>query len=136
VLPANAGKSAQTRFRQSGAKDDRWDAHWIADLLRTDPPRDTPWKPDQPRTRQIRAEVRFAQQLGRELIQNENRLRALRLRYYPAALEAFPNLDRVVGLAFVQTYSPLPQAQALSFEQLKLFLGAHHHTQVRSWPKL
>lgn len=136
VLPPNAVKSAQTRFRQSGAKDDAWDAHLIADLLRTDQPRYTPWKPDQPLTRQLRAEVRFAQQLGRELIQNENRLRAILLRYYPAALDAFPHLDSLVGLAFVQAYPTLQQAQALGFEQLKLFLREHHHTQVRSWPTI
>jgi len=136
VLPPNAVKSAQTRFRQSGAKDDHWDARLIADLLRTDQQRYTPWKPDQPLTRQIRAEVRLAQQLGRELIQNENRLRAILLRYYPAALDAFPHLDSVVGLAFLQAYPTLEQAQALRFEQLQLFLRQHHHTQTRAWPSL
>lgn len=66
VLPPSVVKSAQTRFRQSGAKDDRWDAHLIADLLRTDLKRYAVWQPDLPLTRQIRAEVRFAQQLGRQ----------------------------------------------------------------------
>jgi transposase len=59
VLPPSTVKSAQKRFRQSGAKDDAWDAHLIADLLRTDRQRYVPWKPDEPLTRQIRAEVRF-----------------------------------------------------------------------------
>ena len=136
VLPPSAVKSAQRRYRQSGAKDDAWDARLIADLLRTDQQRYAPWKPDAPLTRQIRAEVRFAQQLGREVVQDGNRLRAILLRYYPAALDAFPNLDSVVGLAFLQAYPTLRQAQALPFEQLKLFLRAHHHTQVRSWPKI
>jgi transposase len=136
VLPPRAVKSAQTRFRQSGAKDDAWDAHLIADLLRTDQQRYTPWKPDAALTRQIRAEVRFAQQLGRELVQNGNRLRSILLRYYPAALEAFPNLDSVVCLAFLQVYPTLQQVQGLRFEQLQLFLREHHHTQRRSWPKI
>jgi hypothetical protein len=60
VLPPAAVKSAQKRYRQSGAKDDRWDAHVIANLLRTDQRSYAPWQPDQPLTRQIRAEVRFA----------------------------------------------------------------------------
>jgi transposase len=64
VLPPKVVKSTQTRFRQSGAKDDAWDARLIADLLRTDRQRYVPWKPDEPLTRQIRAEVRFARQLG------------------------------------------------------------------------
>jgi transposase len=136
VLPPAAVKSAQKRHRQSGAKDDAWDARLIADLLRTDQQYFTSWKPDLPLTRQIRAEVRFAQQLGRELVQDGNRLRSILLRYYPAALEAFPNLDSVVCLAFLQAYPTVQQAQGLDFEQLKTFLRAHHHTQVRSWPKI
>jgi len=136
VLPPSVVKSAQTRYRQSGAKDDRWDARLIADVLRTDQPRYAIWKPDLPLTRQIRAEVRFAMQLGREVVRDGNRLRSILLRYYPAALDAFPQLDSVVFLAFLQVYPTLPQAQALPFEQLKVFLHAHHHTQSRSWPKI
>jgi transposase len=136
VLPPRAVKSAQTRFRQSGAKDDAWDARLIADLLRTDQPRYAAWKPDLPLTRQIRAEVRFAIQLGREVVQDGNRLRSILLRYYPAALDAFPHLDSVVFLAFLQAYPTLRQAQGLGFEQLKLFLRDHHHTQSRFWPKI
>ena len=136
VLPPNAVKSAQKRFRQSGAKDDTWDANLIANLLRTDQARYVPWKPDQPLTRQIRAEVRFTQQLGQELLRNENRLRAILLRYYPAILEAFPQLNSVVFLAFLQAFPTLQQAQSLSFEQLKTFLREHHHTQSHSWPKI
>jgi transposase len=134
VLPPSVVKSAQKRYRQSGAKDDAWDARLIANLLRTDRARYRPWKPDQPLTRQIRAEVRFAIQLGQELVRHANRLRSILLRYYPAVLEAFPHLDSVVGLAFVQTYPTPQQAQALSFEQLKVFLREHHHTQSRTWP--
>jgi len=136
VLPPSVVKSAQKRYRQSGAKDDAWDARLIADVLRTDQQRYAAWKPDAPLTRQIRAEVRFAIQLGREVVQDGNRLRSILLRYYPAALEAFPHLDSVVFLAFLQVYPTLPQAQALPFEQLKVFLHEHHHTQSRSWPKI
>jgi transposase len=136
VLPPSVVKSAQKRYRQSGAKDDAWDAHLIADLLRTDHRRYTPWKPDQPLTRQIRAEVHFANQLGRELVRSGNRLRSILLRYFPAALVAFPHLDRVVSLAFIQAYPTPSQANALDFEQLKIFLRTHHHTQSRSWPSI
>ena len=132
VLPPSAVKSAQKRYRQSGAKDDGWDAHLIANLLRTDQQYYTPWQPDLPLTRQIRAEVRFAVQLGREVVQDGNRLRSLLLRYYPAALDAFPHLDSVVFLAFLQAFPTLRQAQDVSFEQLKIFLRQQHHTQSRS----
>ena len=136
VLPPSVVKSAQKRFRQSGAKDDPWDARLIADLLRTDHHRYTLWQPDQPLTRQIRAEVRFANQLGRELVRDGNRLRSVLLRYYPAILEAFPHLDSLVFLAFLQTYPMPSQADALSFEQLQAFLREHHHTHTHRWPHI
>jgi transposase len=107
-----------------------------ADLLRTDQKRYAVWNPDQPLTRQIRAEVRFAHQIGRELVRDGNRLRSILLRYYPASLKAFPHLDSLVFLAFLQTYLTPGQAQALDFDQLTTFLREHHHSQTRSWPNM
>jgi len=133
ILPPNAVKSAQKRFRQSGAKDDPWDARLIADILRTDQSRYSLWKPDNALTRQIRAEVRFANQLGQELVRDSNRMRSLLLRYYPAATQLFSHLDSLVSLAFLQAYPTPQQAESLSFEDLKGFLRQHHHTQTRSW---
>ena len=80
--------------------------------------------------------MRFARQLGQEVVRDGNRLRALVLRYYPAILDAFPDLDSLVFLAFLQAYPTLSQAQALRLEELKIFLRQHHHTQVRSWPTI
>lgn len=133
ILPPNAVKSAQKRFRQSGAKDDPWDARLIADMLRTDQSRYNLWKPDGSLTRQIRAEVRFAGQLGQQLIRDGNRLRSILLRYYPAATQIFSHLDSQVSLIFIQTYPTPEQAESLSFEELKAFLRGHHHTKTRSW---
>jgi hypothetical protein len=63
----------------------------------------------------------------------ENRLRAVLLRYYPAALEVFSSLDAPITLAFIQEYS-LPQAiEQLTFEQFKGFLKQHRHTQPKQW---
>jgi transposase len=134
VLPPKAVKSAQGRFRQSGAKDDRWDAHLIADMLRTDQHRYTPWQPDSLLTRQIRSCVRMVVQINKELIRNTNRLRAVLLRYYPAALNLFARVDAPILLAFIQTY-PTPQAaEALSYEKFCNFVRKHHHTQPKKWP--
>jgi hypothetical protein len=74
--------------------------------------------------------------MGQELVRNGNRLRSLVLRYYSAALDTFPHLDSVVFLAFLQAYPTLSQSQALSFEQLRVFLREHYHTQSRSWPAI
>lgn len=134
VLSPNVVKSGQKRFRQSGAKDDRWDARLIADILRTDHQRYIPWRPDSPLTRQIRATVRMVSHLNKELVRNSNRLRAVLLRYYPAALNVFSKLDMPLTLAFIQNY-PSPQAAAeLSYEQFVSFVRQHHHTQPRKWP--
>jgi transposase len=134
ILPPNVVKSAQGRFRQSGAKDDEWDAHLIADILRTDLKRYTPWTPDSELTRQIRAEVRYVYQINKALVRHTNQLTAVLLRYYPAATHIFGKLDGLVSLAFIQAY-PTPQAAAsLSFEAFKTFLRQHHHTQRQSWP--
>ncbi len=136
VLPPHAVKSAQGRFRQSGAKDDPWDARLIADILRTDQKRYSRWQPDQVLTRQIRAEVRFAGQLSREVVRSSNRLRSILLRYYPVATQTFSSLDGQVFLAFLQAYPTAKQAEALSFDELKAFLSTHHHTQARYWPRI
>ena len=133
VLPPKVVKSSQGRYRQSGARDDPWDARLIADILRTDQKRYTVWQPDRPLTRQIRSAVRMLSHLNKELVRNSNRLRAVLLRYYPAVLELFARLDAPVTLAFVQAY-PTPQAAAnLSYDDFVSFLRQHHHTQPKKW---
>lgn len=133
VLPPQAVKSTRGRFRQSGAKDDRWDAWLIANILRTDQKRYQIWKPDCQLTRQIRAVVSYVGSLTKEITRNTNRLRAVLLRYYPAALGVFSKLDSLISLVFIQTY-PTPEAAAgLSFEDFKQFARQNRHSQPRKW---
>jgi transposase len=133
VLPPNAVKSAQGRYRQSGAKSDASDARLIADMLRTDQGRYTAWVADLALTRQMRAKVSLVIFLTHSMVRTENRLRAVLLRYYPAALEVFSSLDAPITLAFIQEYA-LPQAAAqLTFEQFKGFLKQHRHHQPKKW---
>ena len=133
ILPPRAVKSAQSRYRQSGAKDDRWDARLIADLLRTDRNRYTIWKPDSPLTRQIRAAVHFIHILGTDITRNTNRLRDILQRYYPAAITVFSTLDSLITLKFIQTYPTPQEARELCFEDFKLFLRENHHTRPKHW---
>jgi transposase len=134
VLPPKTVKSSQGRYRQSGARDDPWDARLIADILRTDHRRYAIWQPDSPLTRQIRSTVRILGHLNKELVRNSNRLRSVLLRYYPAALGLFTRLDAPVTLAFLQAF-PTPQAAAaLSYDDFVLFMQQHHHTQPKKWP--
>ncbi len=134
VLPPSLVKSNQGRFAQSGAKDDRRDAHLIAEILRTDLGRLHAWQPDSWLTRQIRARVQLLYFLNRTIRQYTSYLRAVLLRYYPAALEVFSGLDLPITLIFLQTYATPTAAQALSYEQFTRFLQEHHHTQKKAWP--
>jgi transposase len=133
VLPPNAVKSAQGRYRQSGAKSDRSDARLIADMLRTDQGKYHVWIPDSELTRQIRAMISLVGYLTKQIWQVGNRLRAALLRYYPAALEVFSKLDSPISLAWIMKY-PSPQAaHAVSYTEFQAFARAHHHSQPKKW---
>lgn len=133
VLPPNAVKSAQGRYRQSGAKSDPADARLMADMLRTERARYHAWVPDQPLTRQIRAMISLIDYLTKETWQFGNRLRAALLRYYPVALEIFSTLDSPISLAWIEQYPTPAAAQAVSYEQFKTFLHDHHHNRTKKW---
>jgi transposase len=133
VLPPNAVKSAQGRYRQSGAKSDRRDARLIADILRVDRAKYHAWVPDSALTRQIRAAVSLVDYLTQQIWQTGNRLRAALLRYYPSALEVFSTLDSPISLAWIIQY-PTPQAaQAVDYAAFQAFAKEHHHSQPKKW---
>jgi transposase len=133
VLPPNAVKSAQGRYRQSGAKSDPSDARLIADILRTDRAKYHAWVPDSELTRQIRAIVSLIGYMTKQIWQTGNRLRAALVRYYPAALEVFSTLDSPISLAWIIQY-PTPQAaRAVSYAEFKTFAKEHHHSQPKKW---
>lgn len=136
ILPPNVVKSSQGRYRQSGAKNDRSDAQLIADILRTDQKRYSPWQPDSQLTRQIRAGIRMISHLNKELVRNGNRLRAVLLRYYPVVVELFSRLDAPITLAFITAYPEPQTAAALTYEEFVGFLHQHHHTQPKKWPRI
>lgn len=133
VLPPNAVKSSQGRYRQSGAKSDPSDARLIADMLRTDGQKYQAWVADSALTRQIRAMISLVDYLNKSIWQVGNRLRAVLLRYYPTALEIFSGLDSPISLSWILEY-PTPEAgQALGYADFKTFLSAHRHTQPKKW---
>ena len=121
VIPPSVIKGSRSRFGSSGARTDTTDARLIADVLRTDRGRLQPWHPDSLLTRQIRAQVSLIGYLTRNVVRTSNRLRAVLLRYYPAALCVFSTLRTQVALQFIRSY-PTPQAAAeLTFEQFQSF---------------
>ena len=131
VIPPLLTRSCQRRYRQSGARSDRRDAYLIADLLRTDGQRLYPWHPDSALTLQLRAQVRWGLRLGCQQRRLSNQLRAVLLRYYPAALQVFGALDSQITLHFIQTY-PTPQAAArVTWEEFAAFAQAHRYPSQR-----
>jgi transposase len=106
VIPPSVVKSNRGRFRQSGARDDQSDGYLLADILRTDRGRLQPWHPDSLLTRQMRAKVSWIHHLTRASTRLSNRLRAVLLRYYPAALQVFPDLSTQIALEFIRTAPP------------------------------
>jgi transposase len=131
ILPPNAVKTAQGRYRQSGAKSDRRDARLIADILRVDHEKYAVWVPDSELTRQIRATVSLVDYLTQQIWQTGNRLRATLLRYYPAALELFSSLDSQISLAWIQSYPTPAAACAVSFDTFTDFAKAHHYPRPK-----
>jgi transposase len=130
VVPPKVVNSNRSRYRQSGAHTDQSDSFVLADLLRTDCGVRQPWHPDSLLTRQMRAKVNLISFLTQQILRLHNRLSAVLMRYYPAALQVFSCLSQI-GTDFVQAY-PTPQAAAaLTFEQFVAFAGQHkyHHSQ-------
>lgn len=134
ITPPKAVNATRGRFRQSLAHCDQSDARLIADMLRTDRHRWQPWHPDGALLRQMRAKVSLINFLTKQVISNANRLRAVLLRYYPAALQVFSGLKADITLKFIQAY-PSPQAaERLSLEEFKAFAKKNKYTQPTRLP--
>lgn len=129
VIPPRVVNGNRSRFGQSGARTDASDARLLAEVLRTDRGRLQPWFPDTLLTRQIRAKVGWCAYLTRDIVRASNRLRAVLLRYYPAALQMFSSLRTQIALTFIQEY-PTPQvAAALSLDQFRAFAARQGYKQ-------
>jgi transposase len=134
VVPPNVVKSTRGRYGHSGARTDQSDAFLLADVLRTDRARLQPWYPDSLLTRQIRAKVSLVHHLTHSVVRLSNRLRAVLLRYYPAALNVFSSLRAQIALEFIQAY-PSPQAAiALTYTEFQAFARQNGYSQPRRLP--
>lgn len=131
VVPPRLTSSCRGRYRQSGAHNDFSDAYLLANLLRTDSQRLYPWKPDAPETRQMRALVSRTLFLTRSNGRLMNRLRAVLLRFYPAALEVFSTLDGVVTLEFLRAFPGPQTVTGLTLEGFVAFAREHGYSRPR-----
>ena len=95
VFPVNPQQSARFRARHavSGAKSDAGDAHVLADMVRTDSHQLREAAGDSPDVAGIKVLARTHKTMIWERTREVQRLRHQLLEYFPAAVEAFGDLD-------------------------------------------
>jgi len=95
VYPVNPLQASRYRARHgvSGAKSDQGDAHMLADMVRTDSHQLRPAAGDSPQAGGIKVLARAHKTLIWERTRAVQRLRHQLREYFPAALEAFGDLD-------------------------------------------
>ena len=95
VFPVNPLQASRYRERHgvSGAKSDSGDAHMLADMVRTDSRQLRPAAGDTPEAEGIKVLARTRKTLIWERTRQVQRLRHQLREYFPAALEAFEDLD-------------------------------------------
>jgi len=95
VYPVNPLQAARYRDRHavSGAKSDAADAHTLADMVRTDAHQLRPIAGDSPDADAVKVVARAHKTLIWERTRQTQRLRHALREYFPAALDAFDDLD-------------------------------------------
>jgi transposase len=113
VFPVNPLQAARFRDRHgvSGAKSDAGDAHALADMVRTDSHQLRPAAGDSPLAGGIKVLARTHKTLIWERTREVQRLRHQLREYFPAALEAFDDLDAPEALELLGK-SPEPARAA------------------------
>jgi transposase len=111
-----------SRRRPRRSKDDRGDAHLLAQLLRGREPDCRPLARQSDTVIHLRQLVKAYDTVLREQRRETNRLVWALQKYYPAALHTFRTRNSLVFLALLEAY-PTPQAaRALSLDELAQFL--------------
>src|SRR5690349_1489356 len=95
VFPVNPLQASRYRERHgvSGAKSDGADAHMLADMVRTDSHQLRPAAGDSPEAEAVKVTARMHKTMIWERTRAVQRLRHQLREYFPAALEAFEDLD-------------------------------------------
>ncbi|MGH3190658.1 MAG: IS110 family transposase [Streptosporangiaceae bacterium] len=122
VITSRQMKNLRSRYGSAGAKDDRFDAFVLADVLRTDRARLRPLAPDTPATITLRAAVRARRDLVAHRIAACNQLRAHLAAAFPAGAGLFAQLDSQISLAFLARFGSQDAAGQLSEDDLAAWL--------------
>ncbi|HYB14356.1 MAG TPA: IS110 family transposase, partial [Streptosporangiaceae bacterium] len=122
VITSRQMKNLRSRYGSAGAKDDRFDAFVLADVLRTDRARLRPLVVDTPATAALRAVVRARRDLVAHRIAACNQLRAHLAGAFPGAVGLFAQLDSQISLAFLTRFGSQDAAGQLSENDLAAWL--------------
>jgi hypothetical protein len=120
VFPVNPQQSARFRARHSvsGAKSDAGDAHVLADMVRTDAHQLREAAGDSPEAAGIKVLARTHKTMIWERTRQTQRLRHQLREYFPAALEAFADLDTPDALELLAKAPDPRQARKLTRAQI------------------
>jgi transposase len=135
VIAPNQVASSRGRFSSSGRRNDRSDARLLADMLRTDQRRFTPWRADGVKVNQMKACLRLIDDLTQSITRYSNRLRASLLRAYPLALGLFNDLTTQIKLQFLLAYPTQTAAQEISYADFAAFCQRCHYSCPRLIPE-
>ncbi|MGH4009594.1 MAG: IS110 family transposase [Pseudonocardiaceae bacterium] len=117
INPMQASRYRE-RYSTSGAKSDRGDAHVLAEIVRLDRAHHRQVAGDSDLSEAIKVLARSHQNLIWSRQRQTNQLRSMLREYYPAALEAFPDLAGRDALA-VLAAAPTPEAgRALTLDAI------------------
>lgn len=133
VYPVNpkAVDRARDRFRQSGAKDDLFDARVLAGFLRTDHAHLLVLEPSSEAAQELKLLTEDYQRQVRTQTRLVNQLTATLKAYYPRALEV-AELTTVLAPAFLQAYPTPATLLALTERQWQRWARAHHLSAGRT----
>ena len=135
MITSRQMKNLRSRYGSAGAKDDRFDAFVLADVLRTDRARLRPLVVDTPATAALRAAVRARRDLVAHRIAACNQLRAHLAVAFPGAVGLFARLDSQISLAFLARFGSQDAAGQLSEDDLAAWLQILPHRGKAARPE-
>lgn len=135
VVAPSQVKASRPRQRSSAARTDDSDAALLAKIVRMDRERLSLWQPESALIQQLRSKLKLVDTLTAGIVRQGNRLRAMLLRYYPAATVIFGKLIQPIPLHFLAAYPTPAAARALTYKAFSNFCRGHRYPSTHHLPK-
>lgn len=131
AMNALAVKNYRGRHSTSGAKSDAADAHLLAEIVRLDRASHRPLAADSDQVEAIKLAARTHQTMIWERSRHVLRLRSVLVEFFPAALEAFPDLDAPEVLELLAAAPDPDTAARLSLSRIAAALTRARRRNVQ-----